>query len=198
MSSIPRPPSATRPNTPHRRRACGCLLVALTVAIGALPSACGTSGRSGSPSVGTGPPGAATVTRVVDGDTVVVDLDGREEKVRLIGIDTPETKSPTKPVQCYGKEASAHTDELLPGGTPVRLERDVEARDTYGRLLAYVYRLSDDRFVNLDLAQGGYADTLRIAPNVTHADELQAAVDAAHRQASGLWGTCGGPGHPAR
>ena len=60
-----------------------------------------------------------------------------------------------------------------------------------------MYRLGDGLFVNLDLAQGGYADVLRIAPNVAHADELQAAVDGAHRQDSGLWGRCGGPGRPA-
>ena len=77
--------------------------------------------------------------RVVDGDTIDVELGGHAERVRLLGIDTPETDEPGKPVQCYGKEASAaHQAELLPAGTAVRLERDVEARDRYGRLLAYV------------------------------------------------------------
>ena len=87
-----------------------------------------------------GQPGSATVTRVIDGDTIVVALGGHDERVRLIGIDTPETVSPVKPVQCYGKQASNHTKALLPPGTAVRLVRDVEARDVYGRLLAYVYR----------------------------------------------------------
>jgi micrococcal nuclease len=187
------PPSDGRVGARRGRRPAPSRVVLLVVA--ALVCGCGRAGPSATPD--TGPPGAATVTRVVDGDTVVVDLGGRQEKVRFIGVDTPETKSPTKPVQCFGKEASAHTDELLPAGTAVRLERDVEERDTYGRLLAYLYRLGDGLFVNLDLARGGFADTLRIAPNVAHADELQAAVDDAHRRGSGLWGTCGGPGRPA-
>ena len=76
---------------------------------------------------------------------------GRDERVRLIGIDTPETVDPRKPVQCFGKEASDHTKALLPAGTAVRLERDAEARDRYDRLLAYVYRASDGLFVNLEL-----------------------------------------------
>ncbi len=70
--------------------------------------------------------------------------------MRLIGIDTPETRRPpTSPSQCFGPEASARTTELLPAGTVVRLERDVEARDRYDRLLAYVYRVADGLFVNL-------------------------------------------------
>ncbi len=113
-------------------------------------------------------PGSARVTRVIDGDTIEVKLGGGTEQVRLLAIDTPETHHPTKPVQCYGKEASAHTTELLPAGTDVRLERDEEERDDYGRLLAYVYRSSDGLFVNLDLVQQGYASLLTIRPNVAH------------------------------
>jgi micrococcal nuclease len=82
-----------------------------------------------------GPPGTATVVRVIDGDTVVVHIDGKDEHVRLIGIDTPETVDPDKPVMCYGAEASGETKSLLPAGTVVRLVRDIEARDAYGRLL---------------------------------------------------------------
>ena len=168
------------------------------VSVGGLATgACAAPTPAQSATGESGAPGTAVVRRVVDGDTIVVELGGHQEKVRLIGVDTPETKSPTKPVQCFGAEASAHTAELLPPGRAVRLERDVEERDHYGRLLAYVYRLDDGLFVNLDLAQGGYADSLPIAPNVAHAGELQAAVDGAHRHDAGLWGTCGGPGHPA-
>ena len=170
----------------------------ILVSVGGLATgACTARTPAQSAPADTGPPGAAVVQRVVDGDTIVVDFGGHQEKVRLIGVDTPETKSPTKPVQCFGAEASAHLTELLPSGRAVRLERDVEERDHYGRLLAYVYRLDDGLFVNLDLAQGGYADSLPIAPNVAHAAEFQAAVDGAHRHDAGLWGTCGGPGHPA-
>ena len=141
-------------------------------------------------------PGSARVTRVVDGDTIVVDLGDRSEKIRLLGIDTPETKSPTKPMQCFGKEASARTADLLAPGTVVRLERDIEERDIYDRMLAYVYRASDDLFVNLDLVQGGFASLLTYQPNVAHVAELTAGVDDARSRGAGLWGHCGGPGQP--
>src|SRR6476469_2975663 len=80
--------------------------------------------------------GRATVTRVVDGDTIVVRIGGRDENVRVLGIDTPETHKPDTPVECYGPEASNRLVALLPAGTVVRLVRDVESRDRYGRLLA--------------------------------------------------------------
>lgn len=137
------------------------------------------------------------VVKVVDGDTIEVRAGGRTEKVRLLGIDTPETKDPRKPVQCFGAEASRHTAELLPVGTAVRLERDVEERDRYDRLLAYVYRVSDGLFVNLELARGGYADLLTYPPNVAHTADLQAGVAEAQREQRGLWQACGGPGRPA-
>lgn len=133
----------------------------------------------------------ATVIRVVDGDTVDFDIGGTKERVRLIGIDTPETKKPDTPVQCYGPEASAFTESLLPEGTPVHLERDVEARDKYNRLLAYVY-LADGTFVNLAIVRGGYAHLLTIPPNVTHADDFVAAARAAEAENAGLWGGCTG------
>jgi micrococcal nuclease len=137
----------------------------------------------------------ATVVRVVDGDTIRARLDGAgEERVRLIGIDTPETKDPRRPVQCFGREAAARTAALLPPGTRVRLERDVEPRDRYGRLLAYVWRASDGLFVNLSLARDGYALALTIPPNVAHADEIVAAVRAAREEGRGLWSACGGYG----
>src|SRR3989337_884130 len=86
----------------------------------------------------------ATIESVVDGDTIDVVVDGREERVRLIGIDTPEVPHesdgarPAQPGECFGTEAQAFTATLLPLGTPVRLERDVVGRDDYGRVLAYV------------------------------------------------------------
>jgi micrococcal nuclease len=137
-----------------------------------------------------------TVVRVIDGDTIEVRVGHSLEHIRLLGIDTPETKDPRKPQQCFGHEASEHTASLLPKGTIVRLERDLELHDAYDRTLAYVWRESDGLFVNLDLAMGGYADVLSIAPNTAHADELRAAVDAAKAEPRGLWRTCGGPGRP--
>ncbi len=134
--------------------------------------------------------GTMAVVRVVDGDTVIVRVHGEDETVRLIGIDTPETKHPTKPVQCFGPEASAFTKQLLPEGTRVRLERDVEARDHFGRLLAYVYRSDDGLFVNLELARLGYARPLAISPNNAHARDVGEAVRRAQAERRGLWQAC--------
>jgi micrococcal nuclease len=147
------------------------------------------------------PPGSAlnpnaTIVRVVDGDTVVADFDGRRETVRLIGIDTPETVKPDAPVECFGPEASAFTKHLLPEGTRVHVERDVEARDDYGRLLGYVYLATggaaDGTFVNLEIVRQGYATLLTFPPNVTHVDELVDAAERAEQQNLGLWGRCSG------
>jgi micrococcal nuclease len=136
--------------------------------------------------------GRASVERVVDGDTIRVRLGGRDETVRLIGIDTPETVDPRSPVECFGEEASDHTKALLPEGTAVRLVADVEARDRYDRLLAYVYR-DDGTFVNLALVEDGYASVLTFPPNVAHVSELTAAAARARDAGRGLWGACGGP-----
>lgn len=155
-----------------------------------------TTASTGAPTSTT--PGApATVVHLDDGDTVDVRIDGRTERIRLIGIDTPETKKPNTPVQCYGPEASAFTASLVPEGTEVRLVRDAEPRDPYGRLLAYVYRASDGLFVNLELARLGYADALSIRPNTAHATEFAEAVGAARAQRLGLWGACPSFGSPA-
>jgi micrococcal nuclease len=133
----------------------------------------------------------ATVTQEVDGDTIHVDIGGADERIRFIGIDTPETHGRNGLVECFGKEASEHTAALIPVGTEVRLVRDAEARDRYGRLLAYVYRAKDNLFVNLALARDGYADVLTYPPNVAHADDFVAAVREARNANRGLWHKCG-------
>lgn len=145
---------------------------------------------------GPGPaePGSATVVRVVDGDTLLVDLAGTHEPVRLIGIDTPETVAPGRPIECYGPEASAQLGALTPAGTAVRLERDVEARDAYDRLLAYVYRADDGLFVNRAQVEGGYATADDHPPNSSHRAELSQVQSVARAAGAGLWGACGGPG----
>ncbi len=99
--------------------------------------------RGPTPTIGVRATIDTSIVRVVDGDTVVATVGGRSDRVRLIGVDTPETVSPSKPVQCYGPQASTHLKELLPKGTAVRLVTDVETHDVYGRLLAYVYRQRD-------------------------------------------------------
>lgn len=135
-------------------------------------------------------PNSATVQHVVDGDTIDISIGGKTERVRLIGINTPETKHPTKGVECFGPEASAYTEQLLPKGTALRVKRDIEARDKYGRLLLYVYIASNNVFVNLDLVMNGYARPMVFEPNTAHkADFAQAATQAELRNV-GLWQAC--------
>jgi micrococcal nuclease len=135
-----------------------------------------------------------TVERVVDGDTLVVRGGVR---VRLIGVDTPETKDPRRPVQCFGREASARTAALVPPGTALRLVYDVEREDRYGRTLAYVYRAADGLFLNAALVRDGYAVAATFPPDVAHADEFVALTREARDAGRGLWSACGGPGRPA-
>jgi micrococcal nuclease len=131
-----------------------------------------------------------TVTHVVDGDTVDVELGAVTERIRLIGLNTPESVDPRRPVECFGKEASAHTKSLIPEGTKVRVERDAEARDKYGRLLGYIYRVSDDMFVNEQIVKDGYAETLTIPPNVTYAERFADLARQARSAGLGLWSAC--------
>ena len=163
-----------------------------------LLAACTSDGTTGSTSPR--PPEAvranASVVRVVDGDTLVVAVAGREERVRLIGIDTPESVKPNTPVQCFAKEATARTKALLPEGTGVRLERDAELRDRYERLLAYVYRQPDGLFVNLVLTREGFALPYTFPPNVAHADDFLAAASDARQAHHGLWSRCRDPATP--
>lgn len=161
-------------------------LASLIVCTAAIVAAC--SGTTVVPS----PDGtlAATVVSVNDGDTVTLRIAGRKEKVRLIGVDTPETKHPTKPVECWGPEASAHVAELLPPGTEVEVWGDEESRDRYRRLLLYIRRAEDDLFVNLDLVKGGWAVPLPYPPNTTFAAQFAGAANEAERLGLGLWGAC--------
>jgi micrococcal nuclease len=160
--------------------------VATTALVGSVCSACRPTRADHD--------GAAVVTHVVDGDTIDVRIDGRNERVRLIGIDTPETKKPNTPIQCFGPEASLFTSRLLAPGTRVRLERDRVGRDDYGRLLAYIYLAADNEFVNLDIIERGYARPLSIPPNTAHAAEFaRAALDAEHADI-GLWAACADQG----
>jgi len=155
---------------------------ALLVALGVLCGACGGVAS-------TGPAGTGVVVRAVDGDTVEVRVAGRVERVRLIGVDTPETVDPRRPVGCYGPEASTRTKELLAAGTTVRLERDDELRDRYGRLLAYVHR-GDGLFVNETLLAEGDGRLLIIPPNDAYRSRFVAAQRAAQAAGRGLWSAC--------
>jgi len=124
----------------------------------------------------------ATVKRVVDGDTFELESG---EKVRLIGVDTPETVKPNSPVEAYGKEASDYTKEMLTG-QKVTLRFDVEPRDRYDRLLAYVY-LQDGTFYNEKLVREGYARIMTVPPNVAYADLFLEAEREAREHNRGLW-----------
>lgn len=132
---------------------------------------------------------SARVERVVDGDTIVVEAPGGPERVRYIGIDTPETVAPDRPVGCYGPQASAANRRLVEGRT-VRVVPGAEPRDRYGRLLAYVYAPGSTRSVNAELVRLGAADTLTIAPNTEKAGELAALRRQAQSRGAGLWGSC--------
>jgi micrococcal nuclease len=138
------------------------------------------------------PPDVGVVEWVIDGDTVDIDIGGREERVRLIGIDTPELHTDDGSAECMAREAREFSASQLPAGTEVRLERDVVGRDDYGRLLAYVYRRDDDAMVNEMIVSAGYARPLTIAPNDAHRDRFVAAAHAAEAAGVGLWSACAG------
>jgi micrococcal nuclease len=127
----------------------------------------------------------ARVTKHTDGDTLWLSGIG---KVRLIGVDTPEVYGG---VECYGREASAFVERLLPLGAHVTYSLGVEERDRYGRALAYVYT-DNGRFVNLALVRRGYAQPLSIPPNDEFADRFVAAARRARSREVGLWapGAC--------
>lgn len=134
----------------------------------------------------------AKVTRVIDGDTIEIEPStgsgqARGERVRYIGIDTPETVDPRKPVQCFGVEASKKNKELVEGKT-VRLEKDITDKDKYGRLLRYVY--VNDLFVNLGLVKQGFAFSYTYPPDVKHQAEILAAERQAREANRGLWQAC--------
>lgn len=137
---------------------------------------------------GTGPASAVVpVLRVIDGDTIEVELGGRAEDVRLIGVDTPETVKPGTPVQCFGERASHFTKRALEGRR-VHLVFGAERHDVYGRLLAYVYL--GRRFYNPILARRGLARTLTIPPNDRYAPLFHRLQRRAALAGRGLWGAC--------
>jgi micrococcal nuclease len=131
-----------------------------------------------------------TVVRAVDGDTIIVQAGTRTEDVRLLGIDTPETVDPRRPVGCYGPEASAFTKHLVTGRT-VTLRYDRELHDRYGRYLAYVW-LAGRRplFVNAELVRRGYARSYPFPPNTAHSALFGALERSAAAAGRGLWHAC--------
>lgn len=171
---------------------------ALLAGCGGGPDGPGPGARpGGGPPDTAGPAGAqaATVVRVVDGDTVHLRgtgsgplAAGRETTVRLLEIDTPETVAPGRPVECGGPEASRYLERRLSPGTPVRVTADRDLLDDYGRTLLYVW--DDGGFVNLDIVRLGWARAVLFEPNDAHIGEVRAAQSAARAAGRGIWGLC--------
>ena len=165
--------------------ASSCVLTALVGGC-APPEGSSPGARRSAPVAGL----AATIAAVVDGNTIRVDVGGSTETVRLLGIDTPETPGGPRPAECFGPQASQFAQELLPPGTTVLLTRDVESRDQFGRLLAYVHR-GDGLFVNLAMVENGFATALFIGANTSVRAEFVDAANRARREWIGFWPACG-------
>lgn len=136
---------------------------------------------------------AATIIRVIDGDTVDVEVGGRRERLRLIGLDTPESVDPRRPVECFGREASARAKALLPAGARVQLEADATQgeRDRYGRLLRYIVLADGRNFAEVMIRDGyGFEYTFRFP--YRYQDAFKAAQREARANERGLWkpGAC--------
>ncbi|MBW6442001.1 thermonuclease family protein [Patescibacteria group bacterium] len=131
------------------------------------------------------------VLSVTDGDTFRIDYEGKSTSVRMIGIDTPEVNHPSKPVQCFGEEASQRTKDLLLDKEVV-LEQDVSKTDRYGRILAYVWL--NGEMINEKLVKEGFAFSTPYPPDVKYQDILDKAEEYARNNSLGLWDeyTCGG------
>ncbi|PYN39128.1 MAG: hypothetical protein DMD98_01820 [Candidatus Rokuibacteriota bacterium] len=151
-------------------RALGLLLLALVTA---LPASSALAALDG------------PVVRVVDGDTIHVRIGARVEKVRYIGVNTPEVHHPRKGEEPGGREAAEVNRRLVEGKT-VRLELDVQERDRYGRLLAYVW--VGDVMVNAELVRLGYAQVMTIPPNVRYQEIFVKLQREAREAGRGLWG----------
>ncbi len=160
-------------------------------------SGCGEKGSNGQNSGGE----YATVERITDGDTFSVTFNGRKEKIRLIGIDTPESRKnkqsekqsdkeniDQETIIAMGKEAKKFISSLIKKGDRVKLEFDAQERDRYGRFLCYVY-LEDGRMLNEVIIREGYAYPMTIAPNVKYEDKFREAFVYARENNKGLWGS---------
>jgi micrococcal nuclease len=129
-------------------------------------------------------PNAPVVTRVIDGDTIEVNIDGTIYRVRYIGIDTPELDDKRPEFCALAQEATRYNRQLV-GGKSVRLERDISETDKYGRLLRYVY--VDDIFVNAELVRRGLAWAKTYEPDIKYQDYLEKAEAEARQNKIGIW-----------
>lgn len=134
----------------------------------------------------------AVVLRVVDGDTIIVALNNREERIRMIGVDAPESVSLNEEENTvWGQAASEYTKSVLEPGSNIWMTFDIEERDQYGRMLAYIWLDSDTENLNhlfqKQLIEEGYALAIRYEPNTKYAAELYAAMEGAISARKGLW-----------
>lgn len=140
-----------------------------------------------------------TVIQIVDGDTLTIQRNGRAEKIRLIGIDAPESSVNNKTkkdasrgngdidtITKMGKEATRFVKKIVKPGDPVKIEFDKQTRDKYGRLLGYVY-LSNGKMLNEEIVKAGYANLLTYPPNVKYQDRFLKAYREARENSRGLW-----------
>ncbi|MBB5639891.1 thermonuclease family protein [Cryobacterium roopkundense] len=131
-------------------------------------------------------PVRAVVVRVIDGDTVVMTVKGKATRVRLLNVDTPETKDPGEPVECLGPEASAFLTALLPQGTKVTLKYDYDRVDRYGRMLAAVF-IADGTFVSEEIAKNGFGMAVKFGDNTAYYETVRAAQKTAELLRRGLY-----------
>ena len=163
---------------------CGLLLCGCTADVAAPPAQPGIAVTAASQE--------ATVVRLVDGDTVqlrgrgVGPLPARRTRVRILLIDTPEVHSER---ECFGQEATARAEQLLPDGAAVRVQADRDPEDRFGRLLLHVWN-ADGVNVGEALVREGYAEVLQLDPNERYLDAFEAAEEQARRAGRGLWGAC--------
>lgn len=175
---------------PRRAGAAGSAGHPGTAGPGRLPGQVGRLGRDPPAGCRTSGPlcGATTavVVRVVDGDTVVLRMGGRRERVRLIGVDAPETWLRH---DCFGPEATRALLRLIPPGSAIRTAPDTAPRDRFGRLLLYLWT-PQGGFVNEALVQEGFARTMTVPPDTSRASVLREAERTAQRTRAGLWRAC--------
>ena len=165
----------------------GRLVVLLLVVGLAAPSCASRSSEAGD---------SVVVVEAIDGGTIEVVFGSTTERVRLLGIDAPESVHPSVPVQCFGPEASSALARLLPPGTEIEVFRDEQLRDHFGRLLLYVYRSNDSLNINRYLVEHGLAAATFYEPNLHFRSEITGAEQRAKSQQVGLWGSCDGPDQP--
>lgn len=161
-------------------------VVALVGLIGSLDGCLQSGETTTPPHSDAATDGTGTVISVTDGDTLRLEVDGRELRVRLIGIDTPEVHPE---VECFGPEAEGALNELAPPGSTIGFAYDRDPRDQYDRELMYLFT-ADGTLINLDLVAQGYAEAVLFEPNDRYWNDLQTVERSAQDAGLGLWGEC--------